>query len=132
MARLSLALFPHKGIRNIFSKLLVQAGSTDYTNKNKVFELYDFGKYFFEMLSIHADDENSIVLSELEKKVPGSSSHDMAEHEKIETEQANLENLLTDIYNLSQKGEDVSSKGFEFYLALSKFQSLYNLHMFGE
>jgi hypothetical protein len=132
MERLSLALFPHKGIRNMFSQFLVAAGNTDYPNKEKVKTLYDAGVFFFKMLAAHSVDENTVVLRELEKKIPGSSAHDMAEHEEIETEQAKLEKMLEEIYNKSQAGEDESALGFKFYFELSRFQRLYFMHMIGE
>jgi hypothetical protein len=132
MCRLSLALFPHKGIRNMFSKLLVLTGSIDYSNKEKVSELYDFGKFFFDFLEQHSDDENTIMLPELEKKVPGSSANDMAEHEEIEAEQLKLKKMLEEIYRMSQASENPDALGFKFYFELSKFQSLYFMHMYGE
>lgn len=132
MARLSLALFPHKGIRNMFSKLLVIAGNTDYSSKEKVSELYNIGRFFFELLAMHSADENNIVLSELEKKIPGSSAHDMGEHEEIETEQLKLERALEEIYKMSQAGENQDIPGFKFYFELSRFQSLYFMHMVSE
>lgn len=132
MGRLSLALFPHKGIRNMFCGFLVTAGNTDYTNKEKVKSLYDAGGFLFKMLESHSVDENTVVLRELEKKVPGSSAHDMAEHEAIEAEQTKLEKALEEIYNMSQAGEDAGVFGFKFYLELSRFQCLYYMHMLGE
>jgi hypothetical protein len=132
MNRLSLALFPHKGIRNIFSMVLVSAGSIDYSNKEKVSGLFDTCTFFFELLETHSKDENTFMLSELEKKVPGSSAHDMAEHEEIEAEQLKLEKMLDEIYSMSQAGENPDALGFKFYFELSRFQSLYFMHMIGE
>jgi hypothetical protein len=80
------------------------------------------------LLSTHANDENSIVLAELEAKVPGSSKHDMDDHEVLEADQDTIEKLLDDIKELNTKGEDALGMGAELYIKFSKFHGDYLLH----
>lgn len=119
---------PHKGLRNALSQLQLLAGKTDYTNQNEVEQLFKLGKEVFEILTIHATDENEITLQELEQRCPGCSQHDMEDHEHIHLIQDKLEKLLATIYNNSQQGQDVGEDGEEFYLAFSEFHGAYLEH----
>lgn len=119
---------PHKGLRNALSQLQLLAGKTDYTNLSEVDKLYGLGKDVFALLNIHAEDENDITLAELEKRCPGCSDHDREDHEKLEKEQAALENLLSSIYSNVKEGNKVDSEGAEFYLLFSEYHAQYLLH----
>ena len=129
MSRFKIAEAPHKGIRNALSQLSFMAGSIDFTNKDRVSELHALGKDIFWLLREHANDENTVVLPELEKKVPGSSKPDLADHEEIEAMQIKLEKELDDIYNKTIAGKDTMEQGADFYFNLSKFHSRYLMHM---
>ncbi len=123
---------PHKGIRNGLGKLILSAGNTDYSDVNAVENLYQLGSEIFTILTTHAHDENDITLRELEKKVPGASDHDIEEHERIEQEQAVLENLLSEILEDIRAGKAPYEKGSDFYTGLCDFTSMYYWHMAGE
>jgi len=129
MGRFKITEAPHKGLRNGLSQLSLLAGNTDYTDKEKVKELYSLGKDIFLLLNEHANDENTVVLAELEKKVPGSSKHDMNDHEEIEILQTKLEHDLDNVYNKTMAGEDTNVLGADFYFNLANFHSRYLLHM---
>jgi len=132
MGRFKIAEAPHKGLRNALSQLSFLAGSIDYTDKEKVSELNSLGKDIFLLLKEHSNDENTVVLAELEKKVPGSSKHDMDDHEEIERLQQKLEKDLDDIYNKTMAGEDTTQAGADLYSNISKFHSRYLIHMADE
>lgn len=119
---------PHKGLRNALSQMQLLAGKTDYTNPNEVELLYKLGEDVFKILTIHATDENEITLAELEQRCPGSSQHDVEDHNHIHETQHRLETLLVNIYANSQAGLDVTADGEEFYLALSEFYGTYLQH----
>jgi hemerythrin HHE cation binding domain-containing protein len=129
MNRFKIAEAPHKGLRNALSQLSFIAGSINFTDKGKVASLYELGKDIFMLLNGHANDENTIVLAELEKKVPGASKHDLNDHEEIEAIQSKLESDLESIYNRTMAGKDTTEAGAEFYQAFSRFHSRYLMHM---
>lgn len=118
----------HKGLRNALSKFSFLVGKADFNNPNDIYILYPLGKDLFMMLRTHANDENSIVLAELEVKVPGSSKHDMDDHEKLEGDQDRLEELLDEIKDMSSKGKDASGLGAELYINFVKFHGEYLIH----
>jgi hypothetical protein len=119
---------PHKALRNALSQLSLLAGKTDYSNHQEIGWLHKLGLDVFRILTIHAEDENAVTLAELDTRCPGSSQHDMDDHEQIHIKQQNLENILLKIHSGSAAGKDVSADGVEFYLALSEFQGMYLEH----
>jgi len=119
---------PHKGLRNALSQLSLLAGKTNYSNPRETQELYQLGQHVFSLLNVHAADENEITLAELEARCSKCSQHDIEDHEKLHQMQDKLEKLLSQIYNRSQTGRNVSEDGAEFYLAFSEFQGTYLEH----
>ncbi|HXD78028.1 MAG TPA: hypothetical protein VN616_09495 [Puia sp.] len=119
---------PHKGLRHALSQLSLSAGRTDYSDRQQVAELHRLGTRVFSILSIHAEDENSVTLAHLETRCPGAAEHDLDDHERIHSLQDNLERLLAEIYDGSAKGKDLSEAGGEFYIAFSEFHGQYLLH----
>jgi hypothetical protein len=119
---------PHKGLRNALSQLSLLAGKTNYSDQLEVGRLYKLGQDVFKILNIHAEDENTVTLTELETRCPGCSQHDFDDHEQLHAVQAKLEALLSNIYNNSKSGQDASEDGAEFYLALSQFHGMYLEH----
>jgi hypothetical protein len=132
MQRVKLFEAAHKGLRNALSQFSFMLGKADFSDKNDVNRLHSLGKDLFMMLSSHANDENTIILAELETKVPGSSKHDMDDHEWLEKEQDAIEKLLDEIKEVSAKGEDPSGMGSELYLKFEKFHGDYLIHTFEE
>lgn len=132
MNRFKLAEAPHKGLRNALSQLSFLAGNTNYINKEKVKELHSLGKDIFLLLKEHSNDENTVVLPRLEKRVAGSSKHDLDDHEEIEKLQRQLEEQLDNIYSKAMAGGDSTELGGDFYFSFSKFHSRYLMHMADE
>jgi hypothetical protein len=128
MNRMKVYDVPHKGLRNALSQLSLAAGNTDYTDLEAIEKLHSLGQLVFTFLNVHANDENSVTLDELEKRLPGASKHDMDDHEKLHVEQHVLEQLLEKIYADAKEGKNVMSDGAEFYLALSEYHSKYLAH----
>ena len=77
MQRVKLFEAAHKGLRNALSQFSFALGKCDFNNTNDVNSIHSLGKDLCLLLNIHANDENTIILAELERKVPGSSKHDM-------------------------------------------------------
>ena len=128
MNRMKLYDVPHKALRNALSQLSLLAGKTNYANHHEVEQLHQLGEDVFKILTLHANDENEITLAELEQRCPGSSEHDVDDHEHIHIQQENLEKLLTRIYTNSREHKDTRADGEEFYLALSEFHGIYLEH----
>jgi hypothetical protein len=120
---------PHKGLRNALSQLQLLSGKTDFDNITEVQRLYAMGQEVFNILDIHADDENEVTLAELEKRCPGCSGHDLADHRMLEFEQQSLKGFLSEIYSQVSRGQNVSGLGAEYYLLLSKYYGGYLLHL---
>lgn len=128
MQRVKLFEAAHKGLRNALSQFSFMLGKADFSDKNEVNKLHALGKDLFMMLSSHANDENTIILAELETKVPGSSKHDMDDHEWLEKEQDAIEKMLDEVKEISANGEDPSGIGAELYLKFEKFHGDYLIH----
>jgi hypothetical protein len=119
---------PHKGLRNGLSQVSLMAGRTDYSNPDEIAQLYQLGTRVFSILTIHADDENSVTLADLETRCPGCSQHDIDDHEEIHATQQNLEDQLAAISAGASEGKDMTEAGAEFYLAFSEFHGKYLEH----
>lgn len=86
------------------------------------------GKDVFKIFTIHAADENEVTLAELEQRCAGCSKHDFEDHEIIHRLQANLEKLLSEMFDNSKAGQDVTAEGETFYLSFSEFHGIYLEH----
>lgn len=128
MHRVKLFEAAHKGLRNALSQFSFLLGKADFNDPDDVNKTHALGKELCMLLNIHANDENSIILAELELKVPGSSKHDMDDHERLESDQNAIEQLLEDIKALSSRGEDASGTGAELYIKFCRFHGEYLLH----
>ncbi len=128
MQRVKLFEAAHKGLRNALSQFSFSLGKCDFNSTNDVNRIHSLGKDLCMLLNIHANDENNIILAELEAKVPGSSKHDMDDHERLERDQDAIEKLLDEIKELNTKGEDALGMGAELYMKFSKFHGEYLLH----
>lgn len=132
MERLMMYSAVHKGLRNALSQILVLAGNADYSQQADVEALYLLGKKVFSLMDGHAEDENNIVLSALEEKVAGASTHDTHDHEEIEAKQKELENLLDAMFDAVKAGQTAAKTGQEFFTKFSIFFGEYMLHMVHE
>ncbi|HVV06741.1 MAG TPA: hypothetical protein VHC96_21065 [Puia sp.] len=128
MQRMKTYDVPHKGLRNGLSQMSLLAGRTDYSNPAEVERLYQLGTSLFTILTIHAEDENSVTLAHLETRCPGCSQHDLDDHEEIHRAQQNLEQQLAAIKAGVSEGKNMSDAGAEFYLAFSEFHGEYLSH----
>jgi hypothetical protein len=132
MQRVRLFEAAHKGLRSALAQFSFLLGKCDFNNNADVDKLYSLGKDMLMMLNSHANDENSIILAELEAKVPGSSKHDMDDHERLEIDQDAMDKLLDDIKEVSSKGGDAAGLGAELYMKFAKYQGDYLLHTYEE
>lgn len=132
MQRVKLFEAAHKGLRNALSQFSFMLGKCDFNSPVDIAKLHSLGKDLFMMLSSHANDENTLILAALEEKVPGSSKHDMEDHERLEHDQDAIEKLLDDIKELNSKGQDALGTGAELYMKFSRFHGEYLLHTVDE
>ena len=119
---------PHKGLRNGLSQVSLLAGRTDYSNPDEIAALHQLGTRVFSILTIHAEDENSVTLADLDTRCPGCSQHDIDDHEEIHHTQQNLEDRLTAINAGASEGKNMTEAGAAFYLAFSEFHGKYLEH----
>jgi hypothetical protein len=119
---------PHKGLRNGLSQVSLLAGRTDYSNPDEIAQLHQLGTRVFSILTIHAEDENSVTLAHLETRCPGCSQHDIDDHEEIHATQQSLVDQLAAISAGASEGKNMTEAGAEFYLAFSEFHGKYLGH----
>ncbi|MFA5330193.1 MAG: hemerythrin domain-containing protein [Prolixibacteraceae bacterium] len=127
METIKLFSAPHKALRKIMAEFSVLAGQTNFSNQPEIEKLKELGNVFFALLSLHTGTEDKIILSALDARLPGASAHDKAEHVEIEKFQQELE---SEMQNLSTR--TTQEEGYQFYLQVSKFQSIYLNHMLEE
>ncbi|MEI1277956.1 hemerythrin domain-containing protein [Leptospira venezuelensis] len=118
--------FPHKAIRYGISKLVQEAGRTDYSDSKDVLSLFELGKEVFRMLEIHARDEEAVSLKYLEEKDSQASLRDKKEHKYLEEKIEELKSLLDRIKEETEQSQILSE---EFYTKLIRFQTDYFSHM---
>ncbi|HMT10005.1 MAG TPA: hemerythrin domain-containing protein [Ignavibacteria bacterium] len=128
MQRVKLFEAAHKGLRSVLAQFSFKLGKCDFNDPKDVNELHSLGKDLFMMLTTHANDENSIILAELEAKLPGASKHDTDDHERLEADQNAIEKLLDEIKELAGKKPDSTGMGSELYMKFSRFHGEYLLH----
>jgi hemerythrin-like domain-containing protein len=114
---------PHKALRRTMAAFSTLAGQTNYNDVEAVEKLKTYGKEMFYLLSSHAENEDKIILSALESRLPGASEHDKQDHIKIEKLQRELEVHLN-ILSTSVTADEA----YDFYLKFAAFHSLYLEH----
>ncbi len=124
MERANIYGFPHKGIRNGLSQLLLLAGKTDYTKSDSVNKLNDLTKEVLEILDLHLHSEEDVILPAVEAKVPGSAHENIEEHKALEKE---VDDIAAQINTI--KANPNPAFGIAFFNAINGFMSRYLLHM---
>jgi hemerythrin-like domain-containing protein len=124
MERANIYGFPHKGIRNGLSQLLLLAGKTDYTNTEAVDQLNKLSQEIIEILDLHLHSEEDVVLPAVEAKLPGSVQENLQEHESLEQALADLADQIKVIVT-----NPSPALGVAYFNAVNVFTSRYLLHM---
>lgn len=127
MARLRSFATPHKGLRNIISRFSYYLGNTDLADTGQRTYLKQLGHEMFTLLNDHVHTENEHTLKNLEQRAPGTSTHDIEDHERLEAIQHNLEQQLTNL-----TGDESAEDLHLFYLSFSRFHSQYLEHIYEE
>lgn len=125
--RLNPFLLPHKGLRNLLSKVSFLAGNLDCTSVHEIEQLKIFAGELFYFLEQHAHVEDTIVLPELECKSPGSTHENHEDHEVLE---AIVAKLVRQVEKLSL--ESTPTDFLDFFMEISDFHSKYLAHMLME
>jgi hypothetical protein len=101
--RVNIYGFPHKGIRNGLGKLSFLIGKLNLENTTELEKVSEISKDLKELLSLHLHSEENHVLTNLEAKVPGSTTHNHEDHEKMEQ----LEHEMSDAIELLLEHKDM-------------------------
>lgn len=122
--RMNLYGFPHKGLRNAISQLSQSVGNTDCSNPTSLNKLKEIADEIFILLELHAHSEESVVLPALESKVAGSTTENIAEHERLENQISALKQQLDSI-----TPDSPPNLLANFYAEIALFHSEYLAHM---
>lgn len=123
MATIKSFATPHKGLRNVMSKFAFRLGQTDVNNASALQQLKELGTEMFTLLNDHVQTENEYTLRRLEERAPGTSAHDIEDHEKLEQIQHDLQLQLQEL-----TGKETPEEMHDFYLKFTFFQSQYLEH----
>lgn len=118
---------PHRTLRSLLGKFSELAGKTDFSNPNEIKRLKDLGSDLLPMLESHMHFEEAGILTEMERKVPGSIDQDRKEHQEVEPIQAELFERLENF-----DGSQSDTETYQFYLDFVNFQSIYLQHLHHE
>lgn len=118
---------PHKGLRLALGQLCHRAGSVDWSDPEAVKELHTQGSELFELLALHLNSEEEVVLPAIEAKVPGSTEENHDEHLMLQK----LEDKLADQLDALAAAPSME-KALVFYDQLNHFLGRYFQHMEGE
>jgi hypothetical protein len=119
---------PHKGIRSFFGSILKLAGNADHNDPQELETLCSSCEELFELLHLHASDENAVMLTQMDRKAPGASEHDRGDHDRLEAMQAELEQMVKEI----RKGPVQPTQLNKLYSGLSLLFSEHLEHMHEE
>lgn len=122
--RMNVYGFAHKGLRHGFSQLSFYAGNTNCSDPEALTRLRELTNEIFTLLDQHAQVEESFILPALESKVPGSTEHNVIEHELLDAEFSALQSLFN-----TMAVESAPAVLAHFYAAFSVFQAKYLAHM---
>ncbi|WP_040490578.1 hemerythrin domain-containing protein [Indibacter alkaliphilus] len=120
-------LLPHKGLRNLLGKVSLLTGNVDSNSLHDLKKLKWYSNELFYLLEQHAKVEDTIVLPDLEKRVPGSTVENEEEHEMLEALVEVLKVQLDDL----QVGDN-PKKFIQYFMDFSSFHAKYLEHMLME
>ena len=107
----------------MISKFAFRLGQTDVRDASALQRLKDLGEEMFTLLNDHVHTENEHTLKHLEERAPGSSAHDMDDHEKLDQIQHELQQQLQEL-----TGNETPEEVHNLYLRFTFFQSQYLEH----
>lgn len=118
---------PHKGLRNLMSQVSLLIGQTEFDDPRSVATLQSKAVDLFHLLEVHALEEETHVLAQLEERVPGAAGVDLEAHEVLERQARALRERV-EAFDGTQSNE----RGQEFLLDFTAFQADYLRHMLEE
>ncbi|MGE0313383.1 MAG: hemerythrin domain-containing protein [Lautropia sp.] len=140
MARFKIYQIPHKGLRQAIAQLVLQAGSTDYTDDAELAALRTATETLFSALDHHAHVEEQFILTELAKVDPAITAVDADAHRQLEQTQASAMALLDRMVLENRARRQVAQPALDapddtasaFYLTLTQYQAMQLRHMYAE
>lgn len=140
MARFKIYQIPHKGLRQAIAQLVLQAGSTDYTDDAELAALRTATETLFATLDHHAHVEEQFILSELARVAPAICAVDAEGHRELEQTQASAMALLDRMVRENCARRQVAQPAIDapddtasaFYLTLTQYQAMQLRHMHAE
>lgn len=118
---------PHKALRNALGKFSLLAGKTNYQDAKEIETLKALGAELRPLLVSHMRFEEAGILTEMDKKAPGSIDQDREEHAAVEPVQ---ESLFVRLERLD--GSQTEEEAHHFYLDFADFFSTYLKHLHHE
>jgi hypothetical protein len=132
MPRFSLLDTPHKGLRVALAQLSQMAGNINYMQYAEVLKLQQYAQTVFTFLHEHAEIEETYILPALEERMPGSTSADQEDHERLHALQDRIEQRLYDLPSLMGQPEALAMSGKMLYQELTSLQAGHLEHMLEE
>lgn len=125
--RINIYTFPHKGLRNGLSQLLVKMGNANHNDEFDIQDLKSQSLELIHLLQLHQESEHNHVMLPLSQRVPDAVIDCHKEHQSLHT------TLLT----IEQKLRVLSSNDSAYalsalYSELAIFFAHYLLHMHHE
>jgi hypothetical protein len=121
----------HKGLRKALFDFAYLAGRTEYADAAERARLKAQAAETIHFLIHHGHIEDSYHLQLLEASLPGSTEHDIHEHERIHDEVFGLQLALDAIEDCATP-EECRLAGEEYYLRVNAFIADYLTHMHHE
>ena len=83
--RMNIYGFPHKGLRNALSQLQFEASKLDVSSHQNVTSVKALSETVVSLLELHQEAEDSVMLPDIEARVPGATTHNAREHRRLHT-----------------------------------------------
>jgi len=119
----------HKGIRNLFTLVIFQAGNTDWTDSADVSIFHEKWKVALRLLNSHQEYENRVVHPLLNKVSFGSHRGYEAEHHVHWKILNRLDSQFRHLLNDNVSKTERSEIGIDFYRQLNMFYADFLKHL---
>lgn len=127
MNRVNIYGFPHKGLKNGLTQLLVSAGKADVTSQSDVIRLKESVRELVMLLNLHQEAEDSVVIPAIKAKAPGSTDHNEFEHQRLHAQVVAIDTMASEL-----EVGDTALGVSRIFDAVGQFLSDYLAHMADE
>lgn len=124
MPRVNIFAFPHKGLKNALSQILLSASKLDMNDASRINAFKQQTLEVLMLLHLHQHSEDTVVFSQIEAQVSEQSQHCADEHIQLRISLGKIEMLLSQIEVNAPMELSV-----EIFSAIGAFFSDYLKHM---